>query len=196
MNLSQQHNNTGMAEPEPDLEPGQSDTECGTTNFPHRRHYAVRRKLGRAKTARLATQTDQAPPADQEEIKSSAGDKDWTESSYNRPEEEESDGGQSNEIDDQSDEDDEQTDDPSDNDDYHQETCVCHHQEFYQDDGIKSIISRPVPVITIQPGSSIDMLEQDETFYGPLLTTSSSLLYPVDERDAISSAAFLAHACR
>lgn len=231
MNLSQQNRSggrDGMAEPEADaVEPGQSsDTECGSTNFPHRRHYAVRRKLGRAKTARLTGKSDQAPPADEEEIKSipSAG-KDRTESCPARPEEDFSDGGQSNDIDDESvidDEEDEQTEDSSDDEDdvFDQDedgpATICASQQqqgFFDEDDI--IVPEPigcvehlvpghhrpvVPVITIQPGTSIDMEhEVEETFYqvdGPMLTSSSSLLYPVDERDTISSAAFLTHACR
>ena len=57
-----------MAEPEAVRLQGPSYT-CGTTtttatNFPHRRHYAVRRKLGRAKTARLTAPLPSADTGD------------------------------------------------------------------------------------------------------------------------------------
>lgn len=39
------------------------DTDMMTTNYRHRRHYAVRRKLGRAKTARLAAPASLASDA-------------------------------------------------------------------------------------------------------------------------------------
>lgn len=266
-----------MAEPEPVQLQGPSYT-CGTTtttNFPHRRHYAVRRKLGRAKAARLTvalpsgadvndghsdllsssvTKDSQQQPTDDDQtsadvaaiIKSASsidndspetaetaecGDDDVGDDDAGDDDDQDQSDGESN-VDDESTEDTETSvepyydDDQDDNtqtevdadeseiDDQDQEfdnhllSSTCHSQllplnpssELTTDscpvpeptvlsDRQRFDRSRPVPVITIQPGPSND--EQVETFYddGPLLTaTSTSLLYPVDERDAITPA--------
>lgn len=69
-----------MAEPEAVRLQGPSYT-CGTTtttgtNFPHRRHYAVRRKLGRAKTARLTAplSSADAPTVDNDDGRPTSAD--------------------------------------------------------------------------------------------------------------------------
>lgn len=210
-----------MAEPEADsVEPdqsdgAQSDTECGTTNFPHRRHYAVRRKLGRAKTARLAAKSDESDGANEAPqpdtiIKSiasppcPAGRLEGPE----RPEEEDESEDDSVVLDetslDDSDSVDDDEDDIFDQDEDGHLICAFVPRPLVQIEQIENENYRParpvVPVITIQPGCSDDQVAEVETFYhdGPntLLTTGSSLLYPVDERDAITSTAFLSHACR
>ena len=67
-----------MAEPEAVRLQGPSFT-CGTTtstNFPHRRHYAVRRKLGRAKTARLTAPQPSTDTVDEDDGPASTVTKD------------------------------------------------------------------------------------------------------------------------
>ena len=69
-----------MAEPEAVRLQGPSFT-CGTTtstNFPHRRHYAVRRKLGRAKTARLTAPQPSTDTVDEDDGPASTVTKDET----------------------------------------------------------------------------------------------------------------------
>jgi hypothetical protein len=201
-----------------------------TNNFPHRRHYAVRRKLGRAKTARLTapallpsdsvdndTATDlvllssnvakEVTPTD-EDVKCHSILNDSTECD---DEEDDSDGESNVEesptedeetsVDVDEEEDENRTEvEESDVDDGNisSSTTTCASQLFHDE----CVVSEPlpdqrimqrfnrtvpiVPVITIvdQPGPSTD-----ETFfdYGSTLTASStSLLYPLDERDSIT----------
>lgn len=232
MNLS----GSTVMEPESESVQGCPHFTCDTTmtnNFPHRRHYAVRRKLGRAKTARLTapaslpldsvdndtvtdllllsskTVTKEVTPTDGN-VKCHSILNDSTEC---EDEEDDSDG-QSN-VEESPTEDDETSVDvdeeeaedrtevgesevDDDEGNISSSTTICASQLFHDE----CVVSEPlpdqrttqrfsrtvpiVPVITIidQPGPSTD-----ETFfdYGSTLTASStSLLYPLDERDSIT----------
>jgi len=231
MNLS----GSAVMDAEPESVQGCPHFTCDATmanSFPHRRHYAVRRKLGRAKTARL---TAPAPlPSDSVDndtaadlvLLSSAVAKEVTpadenvkcRSILNDPaecdDEEDDTDGESN-VEESPTEDDETSVDVDEEEDENRTeveesevddedgnisspTTACASQLFHDEcvvseplpnQRIMQRISRTVPVIPVitivdQPGPSAE-----ETFfdYGSTLTASStSLLYPVDERDSIT----------
>lgn len=213
------------------------DASMMTNSFPHRRHYAVRRKLGRAKTARLTAPA--SLPSDSIDNDSAASDlvllsssttvaKEASRADENvkchsilndsadcDDEEDDTDGesnaeespteGDETSVDVDEEEDENRTEvEESEVDDedgnISSPTTACASQLFHDE----CVVSEPlpnqrimhhprcrrtlpvIPVITIvdQPGPSAE-----ETFfdYGSTLTpASTSLLYPVDERDSIT----------
>ncbi|XP_046651629.1 eye-specific diacylglycerol kinase-like isoform X4 [Daphnia pulicaria] len=239
--VSSVNNGSTVMEAEPESVQGCPHFTCDasmmTNSFPHRRHYAVRRKLGRAKTARL---TAPAPlPSDSIDNDSAASDlvllsssttvaKEATRADENvkchsilndsadcDDEEDDTDGesnaeespteGDETSVDVDEEEDENRTEvEESEVDDedgnISSPTTACASQLFHDE----CVVSEPlpnqrimhhprcrrtvpvIPVITIvdQPGPSAE-----ETFfdYGSTLTpASTSLLYPVDERDSIT----------
>lgn len=154
------------------------DTDM-TTNYRHRRHYAVRRKLGRAKTARLAAPAalpsgDATHPPSS--VQSADGDlNDSTEC----------------DNDDESDESEDDSADRTEVDESEVDEHVSASQLFHDECVVSQLLTdgtirfnRPVPVITVvdQPGPS-----SEETFfnYTSQNLTTTPLLY-LDDRDSIA----------
>ncbi|KAI9559722.1 hypothetical protein GHT06_013727 [Daphnia sinensis] len=194
------------------------DADMMTTNYRHRRHYAVRRKLGRAKTARLAAPVSLASDAADGTANAMAGVEggvatpsdddvggrvkcDLNDSAECDNDEDES-IGESDECatcDEETSADDEDEESDIDDDDVSSSTACasralrdeCVVSQLLTDGRIVQRFNRPaVPVITVvdQPGPSTE-----DTFfdYAPE-TLSAPLLYPLDERDSIAPHYFAA----